>query len=76
MGEWIKRKVDEHVCDYPRAKTGKDININDIWKCDCGKQWRVTGFDSGPQWDPYGYTAITWTPIDEQYNGIYAPGTK
>lgn len=63
MGEWIKRKADEHVCDYPRFRSEAQLaQVGDIWKCSCGRQYQVKGFDSGMQWDPYP-TKIVWQPI-------------
>lgn len=64
MGEWVHRKVDEHVHDYPRALAkAPDAKIGDVWRCDCGVKFRVVGFDYGMQWDPYP-TVINWVQAD------------
>lgn len=74
-GRWIKRDVDIHRCSLPRLKSeNPDARVGDVWQCDnCSTKWRVTGFDSGVQWDSYP-TVLTWERVQE--NGIYAPGTR
>lgn len=74
MGEWIRRKADEHRHDAPHlASEAKGCQVGDIWQCNCGVKLEIVGFDSGSQWDPYP-TSIRWRKIQE--HGIYAPVTK
>lgn len=62
MGEWIKRKVDEHVHDYPRETSNarKEVFPGDTWRCSCGQVFTVTGFNYGDQRDPINPPLIRW----------------
>lgn len=73
-GRWIRRDVDVHRCNRPGYNSS--IKVGDLWQCNgCKVVWRVAGFDSGMQWDPYP-TVIKWEKYSSDTSGIYAPGTK
>jgi hypothetical protein len=67
---WTKVEVPKpHYCGIPSlASLHPELDYGDIISCDqCGQHWKLTGKDSGMQWDPY-QTRLEWTKID-------APGT-
>ena len=77
-GSWIHRDADIHRCQRPSYQQSPGVKVGDRWRCDdCKTVWRVAGFDSGMQWDPFP-TVIKWTKEEQHgiYGGIYAPGTK
>lgn len=74
-GRWVKRDINVHRCAKPAYNS--TIKRGDVWQCNtCYTQWRVTGTNSGSQWDP-APTTIVWEKVSrDDTSGMYAPGTK
>lgn len=71
-GRWVHRDADIHRCGRPSYQESPGVKVGDVWECNqCHTRWKVTGFDSGMQWDPYP-TQIKWQRVEE--NPIYGGG--
>ena len=51
MGEWIKRRVNEHQHDMPVSLDIKAV-YGDTWRCECGKTFRIMGLTFHSASDP------------------------
>lgn len=62
MGEWVYKKSRDHVCSKPSTTTG--VTTGDIYRCDCGKLWRVKrkGFDQRDN--------ASWLEWTEHYGAV------
>lgn len=76
-GKWIKSEATTHRCNKPHLKSDAPMaSIGDLWECNtCQTVYRVTGFDSGMQWDPFP-TVIKWAEYESWKSGPFPPGTK
>lgn len=73
-GRWVYRESDVHNCNKPPYD--QSVQVGDRWQCNiCNKVWRVKGFDSGFQTDPYP-TQIIWVDYEAWKSGPFPPGTK
>jgi len=48
---WVRRQQPRHKCAPPTTgdipAIGAAGNIGDLWRCDCGRLWRITDANHG-----------------------------
>jgi len=70
MGEWIYRKIDQHVCNKPQVTQYSGVHENDQWRCDCGQVWRIRKVVSGsdPRPGEGDYFWVEWEAVANPRN--------
>lgn len=74
---WVYRQQPRHECAPPTTGTipaiGAAGNIGDLWRCDCGRLWRITDANQGTR--GHVIHGKTWRPATLWQRLRYAGAT-